>query len=251
MTQSNYNASMAIDIKKLDLSPAYRVISNDLRRQIVDGTIPTGESLPTETTLSALYGVNRSTVREGLRQLEQEGLLVRDGKRLMATVPNSDDLAQVASRALRMQQVTLRDVWQVAQVLEPLCARLAAMAATAEDIKALNENLMATEAEVAQGRAPIDLDIEFQHLIAVAAHNPALTLARAPLGQLMHSGYAAIAPALPQSGARLLAIHRQVLDAVVRRDPNAAEIAMQKHMKDYQRGCEVAGLDMALPLPRH
>jgi DNA-binding FadR family transcriptional regulator len=91
--------------------------------------------------------------------------------------------------------------------------------------------------------------LEFQNLVASATHNPALLLARGPVSLLMRAGYAAIAPALPQSGARLLSVHQQVLTALRRRDPQAAEAAMAKHMQDYKRGCEVAGLDMDQPIP--
>ena len=239
---------MAIAIKKLELVPAYREVSNDLRNQIVEGRIGTGQSLPTEATLSELYGVNRSTVREGLRQLEQEGLLQRDGKRLLASVPKAQVLADAAGRALRMQQVSLRDIWQVAGVLEPLCARLAAEAATEQDLLALELNLKRTEEVISRKESPVEVDIEFQNLVAQAAHNPALSLTRAPMSQFMHMGYAAIAPALPQSGARLLAIHREVLEALKRKDADAAELAMQKHMADYARGCATAGLDMSNPV---
>ena len=239
---------MAITIKKLEMVPAYREISNDLREQIMDRRIGLGEALPTESTLSELYGVNRSTVREGLRQLEQEGLLQRDGKRLLVSVPSSEVLADAAGRALRMQQVTLRYVWLVAGILEPLCAKLAALNATEADIKALEDNLERTQTVVKDGCSPVEVDIEFQNLVAQAAHNPALSLSRAPMSQLMHAGYSAIAPALPQSGARLLAIHKQLVTALKNKDPEAAEQAMQKHMKDYERGCTVAGLDMSQTL---
>lgn len=54
-------------------TPAYRVVSEDLRQRIVRGDIRAGEALPIEADLSARYSVHRSTVREALRQLEQDG----------------------------------------------------------------------------------------------------------------------------------------------------------------------------------
>lgn len=240
---------MSLDIEKLQIAPAYRVLSADLRRRIVDGSLRQGDALPTEAELAERFGVHRSTVREGLRQLEQEGLLRRDGKKLLVSMPRQTDMATAAERALRLRQVTFRDVWQVACALEPLCASLAASTATADDLEALEHNLERTQAIVAAKGSPVDVDLEFQSRVAAAAHNPALLLARGPVSLLMRCGYAAIAPALPQSGARLLAVHRQVLNALRRRDAATAEIATRKHMQDYRRGCEVAGLDMAQPIP--
>lgn len=240
---------MNIEIQKLHVAPAYRVLSADLRRRILDGSLRQGESLPTEAELSERFGVHRSTVREGLRQLEQEGLLRRDGKKLLVSMPRQKDLATAAERALRLRQVTFRDLWQVANVLEPLCASLAAQLATPEELDALELNLDRTELVVSSGSSPVEVDIEFQDLVANATHNPALLMARGPISQLMLAGYAAIAPHLPQSGARLLNVHRQVVSAMKRRDSSMAEAAMRKHMQDYKRGCEVAGLDMNQPIP--
>lgn len=240
---------MSTDFEKLQIAPAYRVVSADLRGRIVEGRLPQGDALPTEAELAERFGVHRSTVREGLRQLEQEGLLRRDGKKLIVSMPRQKDLATAAERALRLRQVTFRDVWQVASALEPLCAALAATSATPEELEALERNLERTQAVVAAGDSPVAVDLEFQNLVAAAAHNPALMLARGPVSLLMRAGYAAIAPALPQSGARLLAVHREVVAALRGRDAASAEAAMRKHMQDYRRGCEVAGLDMTQPIP--
>jgi DNA-binding FadR family transcriptional regulator len=240
---------MDTEIQKLQLEPAYRAVSADLRRRILDGSLQQAQALPTEAELSERFGVHRSTVREGLRQLEQEGLLRREGKKLLVSMPRQKDLATAAERALRLRQVTFLDVWQVACALEPLCASLAAQLATIAELEALELNLERTHQVVSSGASPVDVDLEFQSLVASATHNPALLLARGPISQLMRAGYAAIEPHLPQSGARLLSVHRQVVSAMRRRDPAAAEAAMRKHMQDYKRGCEVAGLDMSQPIP--
>ena len=75
------------------MTPAYSVVSDDLRQRIVRGEIPEGQALPIETDLSAHFGVHRSTIREALRQLEQDGLIKRVGKRLVVTIPQHRDLA--------------------------------------------------------------------------------------------------------------------------------------------------------------
>jgi len=238
-----------MDIEKLQFSPAYRLVSEDLRRRIVSGELQQGDALPTETELATGFGVHRSTIREALRQLEQDGLLRRDGKRLLAATPEHSALSQAAERALRMRQVSFLDVWQVASALEPLCAALAATQITEAELASLDDNLQRTRALVQAGGSPVEIDIEFQSLVAQATHNQALLLARGPISQLMLAGYAAIAPKLPQSGARLLEVHEQVTAALRRHDATEAEAWTRKHLLDYRRGCEIAGLDMRLPIP--
>lgn len=238
-----------MEIEKLRLTPAYRVVSDDLRQRIVRGEVQAGQALPTETELATRFGVHRSTIREGLRQLEQEGLLRRVGKRLVVTVPQHKELARTAERALRMHQVTYRDVWETASTLEPLCAQLAAERITPEELAALECNLDETAAQVAAGGSPVAATIEFQSLVAEATHNRVLQLARAPVSLLMRAGYATIAPALPQSGARLLEAHRHVFEALQQHDAESAVAWTRRHLMDHRRGFEVAGLDMDQPIP--
>lgn len=235
-------------IEKLQLVPAYRVVSDDLRQRIVRGEVQPGAALPTEGELAERFGVHRSTIREGLRHLEQDGLVRRDGKKLVVTVPSDADLGRAAERALRMRQVSYRDVWELAATLEPLCAQLAAERITAEELAALAQNLAHTQQALDAGRAPITETIAFQTLVAEATHNQALLLARAPVSLLMTAGYAAIAPLLPQSGARLLQAHREVFAALQAHDVAAAVRWTHKHLQDHKRGCEFAGLDMDAPI---
>lgn len=57
--------------------PIYQRIADDLRAQIADGTLPPGSQLPTEAELRAQYGTSaRSTVRQGLSLLVNEGLII-------------------------------------------------------------------------------------------------------------------------------------------------------------------------------
>ena len=238
-----------MDIPKLQMTPAYRVVSGDLRQRIVRGEILEGQAFPTETDLATRFGVHRSTIREALRQLEQEGLLKRIGKRLVVAIPQHQDLADAAERALRMRQVTFRDVWEVACTLEPMCAHLAAQRINKEELALLKSNLDKTAALVDQGQSPISATIEFHSVVAEATHNQALLLARAPVSLLMRSGYAAIAPSLPQSGQRLLDAHRHVYEALKKHDSETAVKWTQKHLMDHKRGFEYAGLSMDTSIP--
>src|SRR5580698_1753995 len=118
---------MGLQFEKLNVPSAYQVVSRELRRSIVSGDLKPGNQLPSEAELAEQFGVNRSTVREGIRQLENDGFVRREGrKRLCVSVPTSSDLAPRASRALVMHQVTFKELWEVARVLEPACAALCA-----------------------------------------------------------------------------------------------------------------------------
>lgn len=249
------DASAAV-FDRLHLVPAYKVVSSEIERSILSGQIKPGMPLPTEHSLAERFGVHRSTVREAIRQVEQEGLLQRrEGRRLFVTLPGLYDLAPRAARLLLLQQTTFEELWQVAMTLEPLATRLAAAHANDDDLEALEANTARTRQLQAQGAATVedhqrlvDLDVEFHALVGRASHNRALMLAREPISLLYNPTLLQIHLHLPQSKARNLDAHRAIVDALHRRDADAAATWMGRHMSDFRKGFEMTGLDMAAPI---
>ena len=234
--------------QRVVVEPAYKAVSAAIERAILDGALPPGAALPTEQELSDRFGVHRSTVREAIRQVEQEGLLQRrEGRRLFVCLPGVHDLAPRATRLLLLHQTTFQELWDVALALEPLAARLAASQATADDLALLQANVDATAAETAPP-ALVALDMEFHALVGRASHNRALMLAREPVGLLYNPTLLQIFQRLPQAAARNLDAHRHTLDALRARDADAAAEWTRKHMVDFQRGFAMAGLSMRTPI---
>ncbi|MBP6901641.1 MAG: FadR family transcriptional regulator [Burkholderiaceae bacterium] len=231
--------------QRVVVEPAYKTVSSAIERAILDGALRPGTALPTETELAERFGVHRSTVREALRQVEREGLLQRgEGRRLFVCLPGVDDLAPRSTRLLLLQQTTFQELWDVAMVLEPLTARLAAAQASDDDLALLRDNHAASRAT--QGDAAlVKLDMAFHALVGRASHNRALMLAREPVGLLYNPTLLSIFERLPQASARNLEAHEHILAAIAGRDADAAEAWTRKHMVDFQRGFALAGLDMA------
>jgi DNA-binding GntR family transcriptional regulator len=57
--------------------PAYLQIADDIRSRILDGTLQSGDKLPSETELMADYGVSRIVVRNAVEVLRTEGLVIK------------------------------------------------------------------------------------------------------------------------------------------------------------------------------
>lgn len=231
------------------VEPAYKAVSAAIERAIVDGTLADGAPLPTEQELCERFGVQRSTVREAIRQVEQEGLLQRrEGRRLFVRLPGVQDLAPRATRLLLLQQTTFRELYELAVTLEPMSAQLAAARARAAELQALDDNIAACDAAAGDDSTLLRLDVEFHALLGRATHNHALMLAREPLGLLYRPTLGRIFQHLPQSRARNLDAHRRIVAALRQRDAAAAADWMRKHMVDFRRGFSMAGLDMATPI---
>ncbi|HQT47203.1 MAG TPA: FCD domain-containing protein [Acidocella sp.] len=229
--------------------PAYIRVAKAIESEIVEGRLNIGDQLPTEQALAQQLGVHRSTVREGMRALENAALLMRGpGKRLVVSAPPPEMIAEVNTRAIRFMHVTFRDLWEVQMTLEPFAARLAAERADDQLIAALAKNVAALEERLEDDVFIMENDVEFHRLVSEATGNPVMDMAGRPTGGLLLSATKDLYVAVPQARVRLLAAHKAIHAAIAAHDPKRSERWMQRHIMDFKRGYEVGGLDMGAPL---
>ena len=84
-----------VEFAPLVMEPAYRKVAVTIGARILSRALREGERLPSETELARQFAVNRSTVREALRELESRGLVQRRaGSKLMSVSrPHHEDVA--------------------------------------------------------------------------------------------------------------------------------------------------------------
>lgn len=240
---------------RLEIMPAYKTVCEAIEREIMTGRLGPGDQLPTETELAAQFGLTRHTVREGLRILEEGGLVGREaGRRLFVKQPHYAESAPRALRALIMQRVTFQELWEVSMSLEPSAAARAAKHVDAAQIEKLEDNLARMEEAFRKGRSIIELDVAFHTLVAEIAGNKALLLAREPISQLFYPALARLF-AHPQNRLkgpqRLIEAHRRIIDALKAHDTSEAEAWMRRHIADFRRGYDVCGFDLDEPVAFH
>src|SRR4051812_1215090 len=127
---------MAVESETIRAEPVYRKVAEALMERILDRTLNDGDRLPSETELARQFGVNRSTVREAVRELQGNGLLGRrrGSKLLVVTRPHADHVAEGVSRALVLHDVTYQNVWEALTILELPIAEAAARRRTDADL---------------------------------------------------------------------------------------------------------------------
>lgn len=239
---------MATQFEKIKKRPSYRILAEAIIEQILDGRMKEGDQLPTESQLCEMFGVNRSTVREGIRVLEEANLLRRESaKRLVVSRPSNEEIGDQLERALILREVTFDELWEGMYIFEPAMARLAAGKSDSELMGRLDENLRRSEVALARSEPLVSLDIEFHNLIASLCGNRALILGREPLSRLFYPSFKVVMEAVPEAGGRLLDAHRAILDAIHRRDAEAAEEWMRKHIRDFKRGYQITYHELAEP----
>lgn len=228
--------------------PAYQKIAERIETMIVAGDIRPGQKLPTETEMSSQFGVNRSTVREAIRLLEQSGIVKRAGaKRLHACLPHFQELGSRMGRALVLHKVSFRELWEVTIALEPMTVGYAVERLRPSHLDALARNLADMEMALGDAKEVVKLDIDFHNLIAEATENRVLILAREPMSLLFYPSVGYLLESLRQAAGRLLDAHKRIFDHLERRERDEASSWMHKHIVDFKRGYELAGLDMDRP----
>lgn len=141
---------MANVLDTVHLPKMSEIVADRLRRQIIAGELVEGDPLPPEDQLMEHAGVARTTVREALRILESEGLLVvRRGAGGGARIrtPQVANVARYIGLVLQSQGTRLEDVHSARVMLEaPAAGLLATMPDRGPIVEALREALEA-EAE--------------------------------------------------------------------------------------------------------
>lgn len=236
---------------RVHATPAYQQVAEAIEREIIAGRIRPGDPLGTEAELVKQFGVNRSTVREGIRLLEQGGLVRRDSsRRLWVGLPHYERLASRMSRALVLHKVTFRELYEAAMPVQIATIEWAVERATPEIIAALDENIAHTEEALDDPTAVAELDAEFHSLIGDAAGNRVLQLAREPSELLVMPTTELILRKVKEGAPRLLRAHHMYVDALKRRDKDAARLWVRRHINDWRKGFERAGRDLDQPIDR-
>jgi GntR family transcriptional regulator, transcriptional repressor for pyruvate dehydrogenase complex len=233
------------EFEPLRLEPAYRKVAVALLAKITDRTLSAGVRLPAEQELARQFGVNRSTVREAIRELESAGVLRRHrgSKLMMVSRPEPEAVADGVSRALALHDVSIRDVWEGLMVLEPPIAEAAARRRQDADL-ALIESTVAKGMPVDTGAA-VRQAADFFRQLGEAAHNPVLVLAHEPLLQLLAPSLRKMIDRVAPARGRIVTAQRRIAAALRAGDVDSARTWTEKHIRDYRRGFELAGIDLA------
>ena len=230
----------------IQLDSAYRKVASVLSERITARVFNDGDRLPSETELANQFRVNRSTVREALRELQTKGLLRRQrgSKLMMVTKPGHDFVAAGVSQALVLHDVTFLHVWESMSMFEPSIAQTAAQHRTESDLislEAIKASFLGCKDDTPRSVRHV---AEFFSAIAAATRNPVLVLSQHPLIQLLEPSLGAMIDEVAQARSRIATAQRRVVEAIRARNAAEARLWMTKHIRDFRRGYEVAGIDL-------
>lgn len=215
-----------------------KLLADKLRASIVKGSFQPGDALPSERELAAKYDVNRSSVREAMKQLEAWGLVkIRHGGATRVADLLDAGLNVVPSLIEAggpIGEQVLRDLLEVRELVLGWTAEQAARKADDDAIAKLDELARALSDKRATRESLQRLDYDwFQELLRTSG-NQLLAL----FGRVVRDVYFRDASrflSLYADGVFSAEHHRACIDAIRKRDAQAAGDAMRAHAASARR----------------
>jgi GntR family transcriptional repressor for pyruvate dehydrogenase complex len=225
-----------VRFSRIEQTRTHVYIAEQLRREITLGVLPTGEALPPERKLAAMFGVARATVQQAVRILESEGLVTARrgrGGGTFVTGPPSDSVSRhrLVAHVSRNRRL-IEEAVAYRLEIEPAAAGEAALARTAADVADLGQ--IAGRAATTDDALFNSLDTQFHLAVATAAHNRFFAEA---VERVRLNLYEAIMllPESPVWQQRSLREHQRIFAGVEAGDPQAARGAMLAHVSHTAR----------------
>lgn len=201
---------------------------------IVNGEIAVGAKLPTEHVLSDQFAVSRPILRQALKQLREDGVIVsRQGSgSFVQRRPDGAvlDFAPVGSIA------DIQRTFEFRAAIEGEAAYIAAQRRTDADMKRLRVALNELDRCVRENELGVDADEAFHAAICAASDNQYFQAARVSMRANILTGMnltRSLSLTKPEERMQLVQReHYAIFDAINDRDADAARLAMRAHVEN-------------------
>lgn len=213
----------------------YERIVSQIEERIVTGDLNMGDQLPSEHDLAQQFAVSRTAVREAVKTLRQKGLVeIRPGRGTFITNGTSTTIRNSLDILMKLGATKgSGNLVEVREILEPEIAALAATRVTDEYITAMQEAIKIMDTAMDNVDMFVEADLDFHLALAEGTQNPFIPILMDSIIDLLREQRKRIG--LTKGGLqRGQDHHKKILDAVTRRDPQAARQAMQNHLQQVR-----------------
>ena len=221
-------------------------VADELLALVLDGTYPSGGSLPSEAELAERFDVSRLTVREAIRSLASTNVIdVQQGK---SSVINPADrwspldprLLQARGQASGEPMVLPRRLTEARRTVEVGIAELAAGRRTDAHLGRLSTFLDAMTKAHAEGDVPrfVEADLGFHETLFEAVDNVFLDAIFEPLALVLRT-LRTTTSSVPEIREHAIDWHGRILEAVADADPALAREAMRGHLIQTEEDSEL------------
>ena len=205
-------------------------LADEIEEHMLEGEFLVDAQLPTETALSANYGVSRQVVREAARLLEDRGLVnIRPGRGMTVAAPDVETIVRRYRSLLRRDRASFVHLMQLRQMIEVDMTALAALNRTEADVARMREVLAQAAEHLDDYSACLEADLAFHLAVAHATQNPFVLTFVQPINLVLRDVYREPIGYLATQ-ANTLREHRAIADAIAGGDADAARAAAALHL---------------------
>lgn len=216
-------------IQPIERRKVYELVAERLLADIAERRLLPGDQLPPERTLAEAYRVGRSSVREALRILESKGLIRSAAHGTFRVAEYGNPLNQSLALLLSMHDGDLRELYEVRKIIEVEAAGLAAARRTEEDLARMRAAVEEMLSGLGSRERYIGADLEFHLAVARATGNRIAWHMMNAVRDVMRRALSSVF-SIPGSPERSADQHRQILEAIEARQPEAARQRMREHL---------------------
>lgn len=226
--------------RPLNTERAAQSVARHIEQLILEGSLRPGEALLPERELAQRLDISRPTLREGLKILESQGLLASEhGRGMRIADLGAASIGDPLIALLARHSAVTEDYLEFRDIVERSAAGLAARRASDMDIARITACLARIDQahDSADPGDEADADAELHQIIYEASHNLVLL-------QIMRALSGNLRSDVLQNRSRMFAIpairdllrqqHRAIAQAIIARDPVAAERAAHEHLAYIQ-----------------
>ena len=210
-------------------------VAQKLAQRIRTGGLADGQALPSERDLMEEFGTSRTVVREAVRQLSAQGIIEAKPRHRpvvrRAGFEAALDAASAVVSHLLEQPEGVKNLFDTRTMVEAALVRQAATDARKQDIAALRHALDANAAVVENSELFYQTDMRFHGVLYQIPNNPVLPAIHRAYTTWLAPQWSQM-PRLPERNKKNLAAHNAIFEAILMRDPDAAEAALRAHLSD-------------------
>lgn len=210
-------------------------IVDAVRAAIGDGRFRTGDKLPPERELAAMFGVSRTSIREAVKILATYGQIKSiQGDGLYVVDRFTENVFDFLGHGSYITVANYRPLYQARLVMETGSIMAAVDAITDDDIARLEQCVRNTEAET-------DImslqrhDANFHISLIQASHNPILTNLYGMIHKIMTNGIQKGISVYPAAKKMVVSDHRKIITAVRSRSKTRCYNAIARHLDASMR----------------
>lgn len=239
-------------MEKLSRQPILtRAIQEQIKRYVTEQALVPGDPLPSEVQLAATLGVSRGSVREAIKALESLGIVeVRRGNGIFVREFNFDSVLELLSYGMIFDRSRIAEMLQLRKWLETAAIGEATERITDEQIREIDLVLAHWEAKIANSQSTAEEDRAFHRLLYAALNNQSL-ISLLDIFWMVYHAVPIRTITVDRQPATTINDHRDILEAVRRRDAAQARHCVQDHFRNIEDRIHLAGTqqDVAVPAP--